>query len=180
MIELCCEYLYVWWIWLYVLTMPRTCFRVNPHSINTSLTFRHLWHPHRVWIHSEARTWHDQNTVKYTIQIVLTSHSIIWPVWLNGWVFVFELNGCGSESICTSLISKSFLTIANSGVEIRILSILGENYKLSKKWLHKNGNGAWRSFELTLLHQGFDFWEEGDYRNLLGGSTLAWEKLLAE
>ena len=33
MTELCCEYLSVQCIWLYVLIMPRTCFRVNPHSI---------------------------------------------------------------------------------------------------------------------------------------------------
>ena len=32
MIELCCEYLSVWCIWLYVL-MSGTRFRVNPHSI---------------------------------------------------------------------------------------------------------------------------------------------------
>ena len=33
MIELCCEYLSVRCIWLYVLIMSRTRFRVNPHSI---------------------------------------------------------------------------------------------------------------------------------------------------
>ena len=29
--------------------------------------------------------------------------SIIWPVWLNGWVFVYELSGCGFESSCSDL-----------------------------------------------------------------------------
>ena len=33
MIELCSEYLSVWCIWLYVLAMSRTRFRVNRHSI---------------------------------------------------------------------------------------------------------------------------------------------------
>ena len=33
MIELRSEYLYVWGIWLYVLNMSRTRFRVNPDSI---------------------------------------------------------------------------------------------------------------------------------------------------
>ena len=28
--------------------------------------------------------------------------SIIWPVWLNFWVFVHELSGCGVESRCCS------------------------------------------------------------------------------
>ena len=29
--------------------------------------------------------------------------SIICPVWLNGWVFVYELSGCGFESSCSHL-----------------------------------------------------------------------------
>ena len=33
MIELCCEYLTVRWIWLYVFAMSPTRFKVNPHSI---------------------------------------------------------------------------------------------------------------------------------------------------
>ena len=37
-------------------------------------------------------------TAKYS------QHSwIIWPVWLNGWVFVYELSGCGFESSCSHL-----------------------------------------------------------------------------
>ena len=38
------------------------------------------------------------NTVKCTVQT--SSHSsIIWPVWLNGRVFVYELSRCGYESL---------------------------------------------------------------------------------
>ena len=29
--------------------------------------------------------------------------SIIWPVWLNGWLFVYQLSGCGFESRCCHL-----------------------------------------------------------------------------
>ena len=33
-----------------------------------------------------------------------SQHSpIIWPVWLNGWVFVYEWSGCGFESNCSHL-----------------------------------------------------------------------------
>ena len=33
-----------------------------------------------------------------------SQHSwIIWPVWPNGWVFVYELSGCGFESCCSHL-----------------------------------------------------------------------------
>ena len=29
--------------------------------------------------------------------------SVIWPVWLNGLVFVFEISGCGFKSRCRNL-----------------------------------------------------------------------------
>ena len=29
--------------------------------------------------------------------------SIIWPVWLNGWVFDYGLSGCGFESSCSPI-----------------------------------------------------------------------------
>ena len=33
-----------------------------------------------------------------------SQHSlIICPVWLNGWVFVYELSGCGFKSCCSHL-----------------------------------------------------------------------------
>ena len=38
-VELCCNYLSVWCIWLYVIIMPRTSFRVNLHSILVPLRF---------------------------------------------------------------------------------------------------------------------------------------------
>ena len=28
---------------------------------------------------------------------------VLWPFWVNGWVFVYELNGCGFESRCSHL-----------------------------------------------------------------------------
>ena len=42
MIELCSECLSVQCIWLYVLVMSRTRFRVNPHSIYSCLNFKEL------------------------------------------------------------------------------------------------------------------------------------------
>ena len=33
--------------------------------------------------------------------------SIIWPVWLNCWVFVYELSGCGFRSSSCHLIRKT-------------------------------------------------------------------------
>ena len=47
-------------------------------------------------IHSETRTWHVITYNKMHRTDKYSQHcSIIWPVWLNGWVFVCELSGCG-------------------------------------------------------------------------------------
>ena len=61
---------------------------------------------YRVCIHSDTRTWHDNNiqsNAPYRWAI-----TIIWPVLLNGWVFVYKLSGCGFESRCCHLIHFYF------------------------------------------------------------------------
>ena len=58
----------------------------------------------RVWIPSETlpdtiiRYSQMQGTDTYS-----QHSSIIWPVWLNGWEFVYELSGCGFQSCCSHL-----------------------------------------------------------------------------
>ena len=58
-----------------------------------------------VWIRAGTRTWHDKNMQPNApYRKVLTTrlnHLAIWPVWLNGWVFVYELSGCGFEASCS-------------------------------------------------------------------------------
>ena len=44
--------------------------------------------------------------------------SIIWPVWLNGWVFVYELSGCGYESSCYHLRKTLFIILKNLNATI--------------------------------------------------------------
>ena len=38
-------------------------------------------------------------------------NSINWPVWLNGWVLVYELSGCGFESSCSQNAANMKITI---------------------------------------------------------------------
>ena len=52
MIELCCEYLSVRCILLYVLVMSRTRFRVNPHSM-FSVSEKNTHPPELIWLNSE-------------------------------------------------------------------------------------------------------------------------------
>ena len=97
MIELCCEYLSVRCIWLYNLIISRTRFRVNPHSIVAWL-WRNLVFTLKC-IRDMIITYSQMHrTDKYSQQI-----SIIWPVWLNGWVFIYELSGCRFEPSCSHL-----------------------------------------------------------------------------
>ena len=42
-----------------------------------------------------------QGTDKYS-----QKSSIIWPVWLNGLVFVYKLSGCGIEAVCSHLVFR--------------------------------------------------------------------------
>ena len=63
------------------------------------------WHSgnYRVWTHSETHTWHKNIQSMHRTDKYPQHNSIIWPVWLNGWVFVYELSGCGFKSTCSHL-----------------------------------------------------------------------------
>ena len=64
------------------------------------------WHSgnYRVWIHSETRTWHDKNIQSNAPCIyVLTTQLNHLAFWLNVWVFVYAVSGCGFESGCSHL-----------------------------------------------------------------------------
>ena len=52
---------------------------------------------------------------------------IIWPVWLNGWVFVYELSGWGFESSCSHL-NFRFCACFEQGVPWH-----SRNYRV---WIH--------------------------------------------
>ena len=54
-------------------------------------------------------------------------HSIVWPVWLNGWVFIYELSGYGFESSCCHL-NCWFCTSFEQGVPWN-----SSNYRV---WIH--------------------------------------------
>ena len=52
----------------------------------------------------EIWRWSDCNWIRTHNHLVhkrTLNHLAIWPAWLNGWVFVYELSGCGFESSCS-------------------------------------------------------------------------------
>ena len=84
MAELCCEYLPVRCIWRHILVIVTYTFQSESALYST--------------LHSTAST--------FTCPIVLYILPLyplyaLLPVWLNGWVFLYELSGCGFESCCS-------------------------------------------------------------------------------
>ena len=89
-------------IQMYVIIMSRTSSRVNWHYI-ACLNVKELLagSRHHIWSLSdsnEIRT-HNHLVRKRTLNYLAK----FWPVWLNGWVFIYELSGCGFESRCCHL-----------------------------------------------------------------------------
>ena len=96
-------------VWLYIVIMSCTCFRVNPHSIvawtstiECGFTLKRVCGMIRTYTQMHRTDKYSQHS------------SIIWPVWLNGWVFLYELRGWGFESSCShvniSYISGAYIS----------------------------------------------------------------------
>ena len=69
--------------------------------------------------------------------------SIIWTVWLNGWVFVYELSGCVFESSWSQLINRCYKTFLEANQLENEINHLENNeididsIKRDKKRIHK-------------------------------------------
>ena len=63
--------------------------------------------------------------------------SIIWLVWLNGWVFVYELCGCGFESSCSHL-NFRFRACFKQGVPQHLSSYRVYIHCETRTWHHRN------------------------------------------
>ena len=74
----------------------------------------------------------------------LQHSSIIWPVWLNGWVFIYELSGCGFESICSHL-NFRFCACFKQGVPWH-----SGNYRV---WIHWNMYVTWQEHTVKCTIQ---------------------------
>ena len=78
MIRLCSEYLSVRCIWLYLLFMLRTRFRVNPHSIVAWMSRKPLLEGGEKSPGEMIATGLEPRTALF-----LNEHSTIWPNWPN-------------------------------------------------------------------------------------------------
>ena len=89
--------------------MLRTSFRLNIHSI-VCLNVKELF----AWIRRYIGNLSDSNgiwTHNHLARNRTLNHLANWPFWLNGWVFVYELSGCGFESRCCHIKAVGLLVL---------------------------------------------------------------------
>ena len=122
------------------------------------------WHSgnHRVWIHSETRTWHDRTYSQMHRTDKYSEHSsIICPVWPNGWVFFYELSGSGFEFSCSHRKSVIVVTLIIS-IYYYLSVLLHCSYKRSswkiklgafknyQKYFAKYIRKSWKPHKITI------------------------------
>ena len=125
--------------------------------------------------------------------------SIIWPVWPNGWVFVYELSGCWFESRCNHLIFRygaSFeqgipwhsgncrvwihsqtrmwhdQNIQSNGPYIRVLTTQLKHLVSLAKWLSVRLRSKWLWVRVPLQSLNLQIW-----RLLRARSSLTFRQL---
>ena len=170
MIELCCEYLYVRCIWLYVLVTSRACFRVNPDSLVGWMSRNSLLEAGSKSQGEVAATGLETRTIYF-----LNEHSTIWPNWPNDravfWVLIctVHLTVCScyvkyafqSESIPYSCLNEREL-LARSRIEIwrwsDCICTRTKNHLVLKRTVnHLTKLAKWSSCVLsTHLYGAFD------------------------
>ena len=80
--------------------MPRTSFRVNPHSIVCLNVKERLAQSRRhIWSLTDSNRIQTLNHLVRKRTLNHLAKLAKWlSVWINGWMFVYELSGCGFES----------------------------------------------------------------------------------
>ena len=94
------------WVFFYVLSgcgFESSCSHLN-------LRFRNCFQQGVLCIQVTIECGFNLKCVRDMIRIYSQTHltdkfsqhsSIIWPVWVNGWLFIYELSGCGFEFSCS-------------------------------------------------------------------------------
>ena len=118
-------------LWLYVLIMSRTRLRVNLHDKNIGDMIRTYNQMHRTDKYSQRST-------------------IIWPVWVNGWVFVYEVESHWSHlnfRYCTCFEQGVPWYSDNYGVWIKSKTRTWHDKNIRSKFHHqKTILNFWKNF----------------------------------
>ena len=88
--------------------------------------------------------YHKNEQSMEDIDRYLQHSSTIWPVWLNDWVFVFKLSGCGFEYRCNRL--RAFLENVHTSDKKeceKVLSFLKNSSVLFNSWIKLQHFSTW-------------------------------------
>ena len=101
-------------LFLYVIIISRTSFRVSLHSI-VCLNVKKLLarSRRRIWGLSDSNGIRTHNQLVRKRELNHLAKRGNWPNWLNGWVFLYELSGCGFEFRCCQVTSCVMCVIKN-------------------------------------------------------------------
>ena len=121
-------------LWLLICTVHLTVY--SYHVMYAFQSESILWNECRMWSVDSIECGFTLERVRGMIRTYSQMHrtdkysqhsSVIWPVWLNGWVFVYELSGCEFESSCSHW-NFRFRACFQQGVPWH-----SENYRV---WIH--------------------------------------------
>ena len=94
-------------------------------------------------------------TIIQPLQLDSNPFDSSWPAWLNGWVFVYELSGCGFESSCSHFTFR-FRACFEQGVPWH-----SDNYRV---WIHSETR-TWHDnniqYPTILFHNGIEMYLQG-------------------
>ena len=116
----------------------------------SSLTFRQLqrvdsfWNAYVIW---------QEHKAKCTVQIS-THNTIIWLVWLNGLLLVYEQSGCGFASSCSHL-NFRFRACFEQGIPWHSDSYRMWIHSGTRTWYDKNIQSI--NYILSLFFDIFNF-----------------------
>ena len=105
--------------------MPRTSFRVNPRSIVCLNVKECLAQSRRhIWSLTDSNRIQTLNHLVRKRTLNHLAKLAKWlSVWINGWMFVYELSGCGFESL-TVTYTLNILRSSNQKIFKVCLAIL--------------------------------------------------------
>ena len=90
--------------WINSLKSHAVCFHCMPRSWSTTgfYIIESFSEKERV-VCNQSTSLVTATGFEPTFTLLVNEHSTIWSVWLNGWVFVYELSDCRFKSRCCHL-----------------------------------------------------------------------------
>ena len=133
MIELCSEYLSVRCIWLQVLVMRRTWFRMNPHSIAACMSGYSL-------LEGGAKSEGEVTGtgVEPITTCFLNKHSTIWPNWPNDWAVFWVLTCTVHLTLCSCHVMYVFQSDSTLYSCLNVKELLARRRREIWRWSYCN------------------------------------------